>query len=96
MPKDHQEVKNNRDGGVEKNSGANEALCTVPDLDYGHQPPDVRVLIQLMNFSFGTTILLPIFRDGNLSLFTNSYAPALLIPSTAATSGTESISGNSS
>ena len=48
------------------------------------------------NFSFGTTILLPILNAGNPSARTSSYAPARLIPSTAATSGAESISGSSS
>ena len=52
--------------------------------------------IHARNLSFGTTIRLPILSAGKPLLRVNSYAPAREIPSTAATSVTESISGSSS
>ena len=52
--------------------------------------------IHARNLSFGTTIRLPILSAGKPLLRVNSYAPAREIPSTAATSATESISGRSS
>ena len=61
-----------------------------------HSSTSELLSIHAMNLSLGTTIRLPILMWGNPAERTNSYAPALEIPSTSPTSGTESISGKSS